>query len=182
MCFYDVFGRQGDVPILEMLDMHVGGCDVVVWPLLIVCSLHAHPYGRPVVMSTVCDLGKVYVVAKWASVEFDHLCSSVCDWRYGLSNPTQNRSKLVEWGGLGSRVASSRALMRLFSSVVDGVPVGSSPAWLPGVDIQVNILSGMACCLKKPSQYLNLCYLIINSVLQNSPKSNFTRGAHELNP
>ena len=29
--------------------------------------------------------------------------------------------------GLGSRVARSRASIRLFSSVVDGVPVGSSP-------------------------------------------------------
>ena len=56
MCFYDVVGCQGDVPIRVMLDMHVGGCNVVVWPLFIVRSLRAHPYGRPVVMSTVCNV------------------------------------------------------------------------------------------------------------------------------
>ena len=30
--------------------------------------------------------------------------------------------------GLGSRVARSRASIQLFGSIVDGVPVGSSPA------------------------------------------------------
>ena len=40
----------------------------------------------------------------------------------------------------------------------------------------------MACCLRAPSHYLNQCWCIITVVLWHSPKSNFTRNAHELNP
>ena len=39
--------------------------------------------------------------------------------------------------GLGSRVARSRASIQLFGSIVDGVPVGSSPAWPPENDMSV---------------------------------------------
>ena len=38
----------------------------------------------------------------------------------------------------------------------------------------------MACCLTATSRYLSQCWLIINSVLWQSPKSKFTRSVHEL--
>ena len=46
----------------------------------------------------------------------------------------------------------------------------------------LNISPGTSCCLRVPSHYLYLCWLIIKGVLLHSPERNFTRSAQELNP
>ena len=45
---------------------------------------------------------------------------------------------------------------------------------------QSSMVQVMGCCLAGPSHHLNHYWHIINSVLQHSSDSNFTRGAHEL--
>ena len=51
------------------------------------------------IFNGMLTLAKVLRGGEVCYCQFDHLCSSVCDrLLYGLSNPTQSRSKLVEWG------------------------------------------------------------------------------------
>ena len=100
LCFSMVsWGVRVTSPPAWLSDVHVGVCDIIVLPLLIVRSLRAHPWEARCCVNGMLTLAKVLRGGEVCYCQFDHLCSSVCDrLLYGLSNPTQSRSKLVEWG------------------------------------------------------------------------------------
>ena len=91
--------------------------------------------------SRKCRVGQCYVMCRSTFSLFSyvrHVVWVTCDSTLLLTfprrgeGPCRQESHMVLTDalvdGLGSRVARSRALIRLVSSVVDGVPVGSSPA------------------------------------------------------
>ena len=101
--------------------------------------------------SRKCRVGQCYVMCRstfslyffirpscgQGDLRFDIVAGISSAWRGLLVDESHMVLTDALVDGLGSRVARSRASIRLFGSVVDGVPVGSSPAWPPGDDMSV---------------------------------------------
>ena len=83
------WGVRVTSPPAWLLDVHIGVCDVIVWPLLIVRSLRAHPWEARCYVNGMLTLGKVLRGGDVCHCQFDHLCSSVCDRLLGTVYPTQ---------------------------------------------------------------------------------------------